>query len=983
MDPATLRQRLRDDLRREFRGDLRVDPVSRVLYASDASLFQVEPLAVAIPRDEDDLRVLVRYAHERSIPLIPRGAGTGLAGEALGPGIVIDLSVHFRSILETGEDWVRVQPGIVLDRLNSELAKSGRRFAPDPASSASCTVGGMIANDASGGRAAVHGYTRDHVRALRVVWDDGCSGDLSGGRSAVEPGTRTADIQSGVRALLDTHAGAIAATRPRTPFNRCGYRLYDVGTADRVDIVRLLVGSEGTLALTTEATLRTIPLPGGRAGAMFGFDSFEAALEAGLTARELRPATCEVLDRRLLSLARSEPLRSVTALPPEIESLLLVDFERDTPVLASEAVAALLGRITKASVAVSALNANDLGGLLACRAAALPALYAVANGPRPIAIVEDMGVEPDRLPEFVAAAKAILKGQDVAASFLVHVATGQVHLRPILDPADPADVTRLWPLADALHGLAIDMGGTISAQHGTGLARTPWVERQYGPLMPAFRELKRLFDPRGILNPGKIVGPDPSRPAWPLRTIAISPTVPDGVQPSADGGTSSLSARPARLLQWKETELADAVAGCNGCGACRTTAPAARMCPTFRALTTEAAAPRAKANLFRAVLDSAPLSAGDDAVRAVADLCVNCKMCALECPGKIDIPKLMLEAKAANHAEHGLRRSAWFLARMEGLTALGSRFAPVSNLLLGRSAVRWGLEKVFGLARTRTLPAFAFRSFLRRARRRGLTRRPEGGAAVAYFVDTFASAFDPSVAEATIGVLRHNGVSVYVPPRQRGSGAVALAQGDTDVARERLSHNVRRLADAARSGDAIVCTEPTAALFFRLDALGLSDDPDVKLVADRTVELTTYLWGLHQSGRLRTDFQPLPVTVGHHVPCHVKALKDGVHAPALLALIPELQVSTIDVSCSGMAGTYGLNARNLSTSLAAGRPMLDEFARPRHLFGSSECSACRLQMQQGTGKRALHPVQYLALAYGLMPSLADRLRKPFCGPVCG
>jgi Fe-S oxidoreductase len=320
---------------------------------------------------------------------------------------------------------------------------------------------------------------------------------------------------------------------------------------------------------------------------------------------------------------------------------------------------------------------------------------------------------------------------------------------------------------------------------------------------------------------------------------------------------------------------------------------------------------------------------------------------------------------------------------MDGLTAVGSRFAPVSNLLLGRSAVRWGLERVFGLAWRRTLPKFAFRSFLRRARRRGLNRRPADGPAVAYFVDTYASAFDPSVAEAAVAVLRHNGVPVYVPARQCGSGAPALAQGDTDVARERLMHNVHRLADAARAGDAILCTEPTAALFFRLDALGLSGDPEVRLVADRTVEITTYLWGLHEVGRLRTDFQPLPVSVGHHVPCHVKALGDGVHAPALLALIPELRVNTIDVSCSGMAGTYGLNAHNLPTSLAAGRPMLDEFARPRHLYGSSECSACRLQMQQGTGKRALHPVQYLALAYGLLPSLADRLRKTFGGLVCG
>jgi Fe-S oxidoreductase len=405
------------------------------------------------------------------------------------------------------------------------------------------------------------------------------------------------------------------------------------------------------------------------------------------------------------------------------------------------------------------------------------------------------------------------------------------------------------------------------------------------------------------------------------------------------------------------------------------------MCPTFRGTHAEQAAPRAKIGLARALLDGRATDVSVDDLRAVANLCVNCRMCASECPGRADIPKLMLEAKAANHAAHGLRRADWFLARLDGLAAVGSRFSLTSNLLLGRRTIRWGLEKLFGLARKRTLPAFAFRSFLGRARRQGLNERPAGGPAVAYFVDTFANVFDPAVAEATIAVLRHNGVPVYVPARQRGSGAAALAQGDTDAARDRLLHNIARLADAARAGDTIVCSEPTAALFFRLDALGLSNEPEVKLVAERTVELNAYLWSLHEDGRLRTDFQPLDFSVGHHVPCHVKALGQGVAGPDLLSLIPRLAVSKIDVSCSGMAGTFGLNAKNLPTSFAAGKPMLDELARPRHLYGSSECSACRMQMQEGTGKRAAHPVQYLALAYGLMPGVADRLRRPFRGRV--
>jgi FAD/FMN-containing dehydrogenase/Fe-S oxidoreductase len=983
VDSATQRSRLRDDLRRQFRGNLFIDPAARSLYATDASLFQVDPLAVAVPIDADDLRVLVRYAYERSIPLTPRGGGTGLAGESLTHGIVVDLSVHFRGILETGDDWVRVQPGVVLNQLNAELAKRGRRFAPDPASGTSCTIGGMIATDASGGRAAQYGYTRDHILGLRVVWDDGSTGDLGRdtGRSA---GDRTVEIVRGVQDLLSANAKVIAASRPRTPFNRCGYNLFDAPAAAAPDLVRILVGSEGTLGITTAAVLRTIPLPGGRAGAAFGFAAFEAAVHAGQVASPTRPTACEVLDRRLISLARVQTRDAGAAIPFDAEAVLLIEYERDSPGQAREELRALITRLQTLYGyelrVVPAYEPAELNELWAIRTTALPALYALGKGARPLAVVEDIGVHPADLPVFVERAHAVLKRFDVTASFLIHSATGQVHLRPILDPDSPADAAKLWPLAEDLHTLAISLGGTVSAQHGTGLARTPWVERQYGPLVPVFRAIKGVFDPRGILNPGKIVGPDPSRPAWPLR--GTTPPKPTADSEAAKVPDLAPAARREQtpLLIWEADELPKVLAACNGCGACRTEDPGRRMCPTFHATHTEAAAPRAKVSLFRSLLESGAEDVPVEDIRAVADLCVNCKMCAHECPGRANIPKLMLEAKAANHATHGLRRSAWFLARIDGLASLASKFSLTVNFLLARSSVRWILEKVFGLSRRRTLPSLAFRSFMARARRRGLTKRPHGDTAVAYFVDTFANLFDPAVAEATVAVLRHNGVPVYVPARQRGCGAAALAQGDTDVARERLLYNIRRLADSARAGDTIVCSEPTASLFFRLDALGLSDDPDVKAVAERTVELTAYLWSLHEQGRLKTDFQPIDVSIGHHVPCHIKALGKGIWGPALLALIPDLKVNKIDVSCSGMAGTFGLNAKNLPVSLAAGRRMLDEFGRPEHQHGSSECSACRLQMQT-TGKRALHPVQYLALAYGLTPSAADRLHRPFRGRV--
>jgi Fe-S oxidoreductase len=353
----------------------------------------------------------------------------------------------------------------------------------------------------------------------------------------------------------------------------------------------------------------------------------------------------------------------------------------------------------------------------------------------------------------------------------------------------------------------------------------------------------------------------------------------------------------------------------------------------------------------------------------------------------------MLEAKAANVAEHGLDRRDWFFARLEGFARWGSAFALLFNVGLRSRLSRWLLEKMFGLSRRRRLPRFALRPFLRLARRRGWSREfsssgdtangqmPLDTSRVAYFADVFANFNDPMIGEATVAVLRHNGIEVHVPPDQRGCGMAALAHGDAETARDIAQHNLRALAEAVRAGCTIVCSEPTAALMLSHDYLDLLDDPDARLLATRTVELTSFLWDLHQQGRLRTDFQPLNLALGHHVPCHLKALGKPAAGPALLGLIPGLNIHTIDVSCSGMAGTFGLRAANYATSLEAGKPMLEELAKPGVRFGSTECSACRVQMEDASGKRTLHPVQYLALAYGLLPDVARRLERPLGGRV--
>jgi FAD/FMN-containing dehydrogenase/Fe-S oxidoreductase len=953
-----------EDLQGAVRGDILADDISCTLYSTDASIFQVQPLAVIVPLDEADVQAVVRYAAEHQLCVTGRGAGSGMAGESLSPGLILDFTKHFRAIREIGIDTVRVQPGVVYRQLQEELAKVGRRFAPDTASGAQCTLGGMLANNASGARALRHGYTRDHIAAIRAVFDDGTAdwlGREPSGPFPQQPARKQA-VVAALLPLLEANAELIRTCQPQTRFNRCGYLLHDVLTPVGLDLARLVVGSEGTLALFTEATLRTIPLPAERSLTLLGFPTLDAAARAVLRCLPAGPSACELLDRRLLSLTCSAYPEYERLLNLATEAVLLVEFESEEFGEAGLLAETLLGQFQQRQEVTTghlAIGEEEIAWLWRLRDLALPMLYAMPGREQPISLIEDVGVPTGQLASYLHRVQDILQRRQTTASFLIHAGAGQVHTRPFLDLSNPEHVARARAIAEEVHELALNLGGTISTQHGVGLGRTPWVQRQYGRLHQVFREIKHIFDPRGVFNPGKIVGGEGDPLATHVRK-EVGRAPPSGWR-----------------LRWTADEVSAQCHKCNGCGTCRTEALAQRMCPLFRVTTSEAAAPRAKANLLRALLsaqaDVEQLTA--DAVREVADLCVNCKMCALECPAHVRIPKLMLEAKALHAAEHGLGTERWVIAHAESFAAIGSALAPLLNPLLRNRSVRWALEKLLGVSRGRRLPPFAAPSFLWRAWRRGLTGPPRraGAERVAYFVDVFANYNDPQIAEATVAVLEHSGIDVYVPPRQIGCGIAPLAVGDVDTARRMAQVNLHCLADLARDGYTIVCSEPSAALMLRQDYRDLVEDPDTELVAGRTMELTEYLWSLHQQGRLHTDFQPLDITLGHHVPCHVKALERGVAGPKLLSLIPSLRTTTIDVSCSGMAGTFGLLAKNFDVSLAAGRPMLDCLRREDLLFGSSECSSCRMQMEQGAGKRSLHPVQYLALAYGLMPEVENRL----------
>jgi FAD/FMN-containing dehydrogenase/Fe-S oxidoreductase len=983
MDPEN--QRIEEDLRGLLQGEVRCDDLFTQLYSTDASVYEIRPLGVVRPRSMKDVVATVRYAADNEIPIFPRGAGSGLAGESLGRGIVVDFSRHFRRVLEFDRERVRVQSGVVLATLNRFLAARGLTFGPDPAMSHVTTMGSVVAIDAGGSHWRSYGSARRHVEGLQIVLADGEVLDV--GRHAVPkpvegagescPATRLDHLVQSVAGLIERNAKLIAQYRPQSLVNRSGYTLHDVLADGQLDLAKLLVGSEGTLALILDATLSIDPLPAHRGCVLLLFDSLDKAANAVLELLPLAPAACDLMDRRHLNLARESDVRYELLIPGEAEAVLLVEQFGNS----AQDVRAKIDHIVeliqiKTGLAAAAHVAEDEGDFqlywgLARRF--VPTLYRLQGTTRPIPCIEDMAVPPAALPVFLKHAQDTFKRLQVTASLFGHAGHGQLHIRPFLDLASSDDVATLETLAAELYEKVWLLGGTVSGEHGDGLSRTPFLAAQFGPLTNVFRELKQIFDPLGLLNPGKIVPLAPPRMIHDLRPMTIHQAQQSATDAAveADGRTAG----PFALqLRWQPEELMDAARLCNGCGACRSTSPEVRMCPIFRLSPREEASPRAKANLVRGML-TGRLPADemlDDACKEVADLCVHCHMCRLECPANVDIPKLMMEAKATYVRTNGLAFHDRLLVQIDWLASLAGRLPAIANWALANPQARWLLEKTLGVAQGRKLPRLARRSFMKNAAMRRLSQPAQRqGEKVVYFVDTYANYFDTQLAEALVAVLRHNGVNVYVPADQNEAAMPMISQGVLEPARAIAQRNVALLAEAVRQGYTVIATEPSAVLALTREyPTILDDDEDALTVAENTFDACHYLWQLHQNGKLKLGFQPQRISVGYHVPCHLRALGVGAPAENLLRLVPGIRVHRVEKGCSGIAGLYGIKRENYRASLRAGFELIDAVRKGSFQLGMTECSTCKIQMEQGTTKPTIHPIKLLALAYGLMPELA-------------
>ena len=734
----------------------------------------------------------------------------------------------------------------------------------------------------------------------------------------------------------------------------------------RVDLPRLLCGSAGTLAIVTEATLETVPADGATAVALLLFESLEKAAQAAVRLMPLGPSGCDLFDKRHLALARSAKVSFDLLIPPAADAGLLVEFSADDPAACGarlddalrriQAVKRLCIDVRRADDAVDAALFWELSRHL------VSTLHGVRGTSRPVPFVEDIVVPPESLPEFLPRLQGVLKQQAATAMIFGHAGHGQLHVRPHAEPRLQAERERLERLADAIYAEVVAVGGTIGGEQGMGFSRTAFFEKFFPELSAVFADVKRLFDPQGILNPGRIVRAAGSA----AEPAAFRPALvrPAAVVEEVDAGRPAVL--PLPVLNWSAEAVADEVDACNGCGACRGQSATMRMCPRYRENAAEEAAPRAKANLMAALLSGAidPRTASDEAVRSITETCFNCHQCRVDCAAGVDIPALVTELKAAQVAANGLGTQAWLRSRVDTLSAVGGRFGPLANRAIASPRFRWLLEKTLGIARGRKLPPFSGTKTMRWAARRGLLRPSRrGGPRVLYFLDTFARWHDPLLAQAFVSILERHGIGVFIDPRQVASGMAMVSEGDVVAARKLARTNVRILAEAVRLGHRIVCTEPAAVTCITHDYPLLVEDDDMQRVVDATTDATSYLWELHREGSLRLDLAPVPARILYHAPCHVRARHGTSPAEHLLRLVPGLSVQAADRGCSGMAGTFGLDREHYRASLRAGLGLVTAMRSSLVEAGATECSACRIQMEQGTTKPTVHPVKLLAKAY--------------------
>ena len=985
--PATdVSRLLAQRLGAEAEGEVLFDAASRGRYATDASIYQVMPVGVLVPRTQQDVAIAIDIARDLKVPVLPRGAGTSQCGQTVGAALVIDTSKHLRNVIAIDAEarTARVEPGLVLDHLNAQLKPHGLWYPVDVSTSAQATLGGMAGNNSCGSRSIAYGNMVHNVLGARTLLSDGTEADF--GPVAGLTG-RVAEIADFVRGLAQVHRAEIEARWPKVLRRVAGYNL-DIfhNQSERpytndgsVNLAHLLIGSEGTLAFTRELTLKLAPLPRAKVLGVVNFTSFHAAMDTAQHIVTLGPSAVELVDRIMIELSLSNPAfrpTIETALIGRPKAILLVEFSGDDKAALARKLAdlsALMGDLGLPGSVVEMVEDAPQRNLWEVRKAGLNIMMSLKGDGKPVSFIEDCAVPLPHLAEYTAALTEVFARHGTHGTWYAHASVGTLHVRPILDMRR-GGATKMRAIAKEAAELVQKYKGAFSGEHGDGLCRGEWIAWQFGPkLNDAFRAIKREIDPAGLFNPGRII--DPPR----MDDSALFRTPP----PGAPHPYKVQSYRPA--LDWSDWDVqndpvteqvsapgsgsdpthgfAKAAEMCNNNGHCRKF-DTGTMCPSYRVTRDEQHTTRGRANTLRLALSG---QLGADALTGAAmhealDLCVSCKGCRRECPTGVDMAKMKVEFLHAYKARHGFTLMDRLVAHLPDYAAALSRFAFLPNLRDRLPGLAWASEKLIGLSARRSLPKWRRDTFWRAhdpalfvSREAALAAAASGGRVAALFVDTFNGHFETENAVAAAAVLRKAGYALYLVAKNNGThccGRTFLAAGMVEKARAKVAALIDDLLPLAKAGIAIVGLEPSCLLTLRDETLAMGLGEKARIVSKQALLLEEFIAREAKGGRFTLALKAAGAPILVHGHCHQKAFGAAPTILEVLRLIPNAKPELIETSCCGMAGSFGYDHYDVSMRMAELSLLPVIRKRPDAIIVAGGTS-CRHQIADGAARQAV------------------------------
>ncbi|WP_439026802.1 FAD-binding and (Fe-S)-binding domain-containing protein [Haloarchaeobius sp. DT45] len=969
------------DLREAVDGEVRFDEYAQVLYATDGSIYQARPAGVVVPRDTDDVQAAISVAAEYDVPIMPRGAGTSLAGQGIGPGcVVLDCSVELDDVLSVDPEAqvARIQPGVVQDDLDAVLEPHGLQFAPDPASSARATVGGGIGNNSTGAHSVRYGITDAYVSSVEVVLADGTIAEFGDvvldspeWDDLLARGDRVAELHQTVREIVEANETEIDDRYPDLKRSVSGYNLHKVIREDGgervMNLAKLVVGAEGTLGVVVEAELDLVTRPEKRVLAVYAYDDLVAALAAVPDALSHDVSAVELVDDRVVEMARDSQAYAEYAepIPADAAALLMVEFDSELHDDFEGAMADVTTTLQTEGAAfdrIEAFTTDEQAKLWKLRKAAIPLLMSLEGDPKPYPFIEDATVPPDRLADYVQEFQTILENHGTSAAYFAHAGVGTLHIRPILNLKSGDEIETMHAIAEDVTDLVLDYHGAFSGEHGDGMARTEFTPKMYGPaLWDAFKRVKTAFDPEWLCHPGNVVYRESADDHGPASERGVGADMRENLR----YGPAYQTVEPQTALDFTdEGGFSHLVELCNGCGTCREDG-SDTMCPTYRASKEEIQATRGRANMLRAAISG---ELDEDEIHTerfqseVLDLCVGCKGCASDCPTGVDLAKLKAELKHQHHEREGASLRERLFRDIDRWAALGSSLAPVSNWATKVPGARAVAETVAGVAPDRELPTFQRESLVDWFASRGgsTVSETEADHRVVLVPDTYTNYTDPDVGKAAVRVLEAAQVHVAVPPNLGPSGRPAYSLGFLDDASRRAEQFVADAAPRVRDGWHVVFVEPSDAVMVQdeyADLLSQSADRDAVMAA------TSGVCAFLDEHRLdqRIDFTQPDERLVYHGHCNQKAIGRDHHAVGLLRRAG-YRVDPLDSGCCGMAGSFGYEAEHYDLSQAIGR-LLFEQVDDTDGTPVAPGSSCRTQLGDRPGaERPPHPVEKLASA---------------------